>query len=418
MIANKEKCADKDKSVCDYNEYRRLRYFHGMLLDDKDFKAEQDYHTRKRRFLNRMLHGWGVVCGLELKGKKGERSIEVTSGFALDCSGNEIWVPHGKAIDLASLLPAKDKGNREGECIEEEPGKPNTYYIGVRYEEKPSDPVSVYMPSGSCEERTCENSRFKEGYCIELVTCSENTDPDTYPGLIKGLCGCTPDFEKPEEKDLPACSDYSASGPKELCQQLIMEQFCEQSVPCPECCSCEKPCFVVLGKIEVNKDCRLESICLNNCRRYVLTFRLLQHMLQAIFAGALGENGYFKMQDQNNNKISLPDDANEWVYNPIKALCWWLPYKFAGGEFSWLGCDKKEGRPEEKLQVQFAQAQVKLDQLTTKVNALMMKDTTTATPLAVTDATVADTVAKDQQAKSQTPVRGKKGETQTPTDQT
>src|SRR6478672_10022031 len=155
MSANSQTCADKDKSVCDYNEFRRLRYFHGMLLDEKDFQAEQLYHSGKRRFLNRMLHGSGVVCGLELGGKKEGRWIEITSGFALDCSGNEIWVPKNQNIDLASLLP-KGKGKPGAECVDDEhPDQPKTYYIGIRYDEKPTNPVSVYLPSGNCEERTC-----------------------------------------------------------------------------------------------------------------------------------------------------------------------------------------------------------------------------------------------------------------------
>src|SRR5688572_23700344 len=101
MSAKTETCANKDKSACDYNEFRRLRYFHGMLLDEKDFREEQQYHAGKRRLLNRMLHGSGVVCGLGLKGKKDTRWIEISSGLALDCSGNEIWVPKKKQIDLA-----------------------------------------------------------------------------------------------------------------------------------------------------------------------------------------------------------------------------------------------------------------------------------------------------------------------------
>ena len=40
-----------------------------------------------------MLHGSGVVCGLDIKGKKDGQWIEISSGLALDCSGNEIWVP-------------------------------------------------------------------------------------------------------------------------------------------------------------------------------------------------------------------------------------------------------------------------------------------------------------------------------------
>jgi hypothetical protein len=280
------------------------------------------------------------VCGLELKGKKGDRSIDVTSGMALDCCGNEIWVPHTKPIDLASLLPDKDKGKNEGECIEEPNGKPKSYYIVVRYYEKPSSPVSVYLPSGSCEERTCENSRIKEGYCIELVPSNEKANTEAYPGLIKNLCGCTTDFEKPDEKDLPVCPDYTAADAKDLCQQLVMEKFCEQSVPCPECCSSDKPCYVVLGEIRVNKECRLDSICMSHGRRYVLTPRLLQHLLLSVFTGAFGEEGYIKMVGKDNKAFALPD-VQEWAYNPIRAICSWLPHVVNDRSLQWLGCDKK-----------------------------------------------------------------------------
>ena len=377
MIANKEKCADKDSGVCDYNEYQRLRYFHGMLLDDKDFQAEQAYHIRKRRFLNRMLHGWGVVCGLELSGKKGDRSIDVSSGMALDCCGNEIWVPHRKPIDLLSLLPCKDKGKKEGECIEETPGTPNTYHVGVRYYERPTSPVSVYLPSGSCEERTCENSRVKEGYCIELVPCNENPNPQDNNGLIKDLCGCKEDFKKPDEKDLPVCPDYTSADPKELCQQLRMAEFCEQSVPCPECCSGDKPCYVVLGKIQVDSECRLVSVCMNECRRYVLTPRLLQHILRTVFTGALGEDGYIHMVDKTGKSFALPD-VEDWVYNPIKAICSWLPNMVNGRRLEWLGCDKKpiniDAQEFAQMQKDVKELQTKPANVDPKVVAQMQKD--------------------------------------------
>ncbi len=58
---------DTTKKSCDYNSYKRTRYFHGMLLTERDFQEEQIYHQEKRRLLNRMLHGWGVVCGLGVK---------------------------------------------------------------------------------------------------------------------------------------------------------------------------------------------------------------------------------------------------------------------------------------------------------------------------------------------------------------
>ena len=406
MIANKEKCADKDSGVCDYNEYQRLRYFHGMLLDDKDFQAEQAYHIRKRRFLNRMLHGWGVVCGLELSGKKGDRSIDVTSGMALDCCGNEIWVPHRKPIDLLSLLPCEDKGKKEGECFEENEETPKSFYVGVRYYERPASPVSVYLPSGSCEERTCENSRVKEGYCIELVPCNEKPKPEGNNGLIKDLCGCNADFKKPE-KDLPVCPDYTSADPKELCQQLIMSQFCEQSVPCPECCSDDKPCFVVLGQIKIDKECKLDSICLNECRRYVLTPRLLQHILLTVFTGALGEDGYIKMVDKEGKETFALPEVQDWVYNPMNAICAWLPNLVNDRRIEWLGCDKKPTSVDPK---EFARMQQEVKEL--KVLVAAKPEPGPAEPLIVIPPEVADA----GKAAPAEPEKGKKEKGSTKTE--
>jgi hypothetical protein len=239
---------------------------------------------------------------------------------------------------LASLLPPKDKGKNQPECEEKDDEKPNTYHIGIRYDEKPSNPVSVYLPSGGCEERSCENSRYKEGFCIEIVPCC----PESYDdGLIKRLCECKEDFEPTKEDDLlcPTCNTLEG---KDLCECIRLEQFCEQSVPCPECCSCDKPCHVVLGKIEVDEECRLVSACINECRRYVLTGRLLQHMLVGVFAG--GEE-YFEM-DVNGVKTAIPEDSvGEWAHNPIKALCWWLPFALAGGKITRIPCDRAPSSP-------------------------------------------------------------------------
>jgi hypothetical protein len=337
MSANTEKCADKDKAVCDYNEFRRLRYFHGMLLDDKDFRAEQQYHAGKRRLLNRMLHGSGVVCGLDLKSKKDARWIEVTSGFALDCSGNEIWVNKTQRVDLASLLPPKEKPKSADCKPTPDDGDIKTYYIGIRYEEKPTDPVSVYLPSASCEERTCENSRYKEGFCIEVVDCCP--DP-VKPGLWKKLCDC--ETGKAETDPLgqlcgkcgempkkDATSQGTAANERDRmeawCKCVQLEEFCESSVECPECCSCDKPCYVVLGQIKV-RDCKIVSVCMNECRRYVLTGRMIQHMLLGVFGGS---EEYF-YASVNGTEVPIPN-VGEMVNNPMVALCWYLENRLIKG---------------------------------------------------------------------------------------
>jgi len=205
--------ANQDKTVCDYNEFRRPRYFHGMLLDDKDFLAEQAYHASKRRLLNRNLHGSGVVCGLDLNAKCGSQAIEVTPGLALDCCGNEIWVANAVALDLAKLLPPKDSPKDKQECkvVEDESlTNSKSYYLGIRYQEKGSDPESVYLAGCDCGERTCEYSRYKEGFCLEIVECCQKKQPS---GLLKGFCDCEEDGEPKTEK-ASDCWDCEELKPK------------------------------------------------------------------------------------------------------------------------------------------------------------------------------------------------------------
>jgi hypothetical protein len=83
---------------------KRVRYFAGMLLSAEDLKTDQNYYQEKRKMHNRCLHGYGVVCGLEVSMWKG--GIRVSPGVALSCTGDEIVVgnpsPKPKA---APILP-------------------------------------------------------------------------------------------------------------------------------------------------------------------------------------------------------------------------------------------------------------------------------------------------------------------------
>src|SRR5262245_41219860 len=83
-------------------DFTRLRYFHGQPLAAADLRREQAYHRNKARLHNRLLHGWGIVCGLDLRvaprsgcdDPKDPTAIEVIllPGAAIDCRGNEIVV--------------------------------------------------------------------------------------------------------------------------------------------------------------------------------------------------------------------------------------------------------------------------------------------------------------------------------------
>ena len=54
-------------------------------MAEGDFFLEQDYFNRKRWLINRMVHGWDVVCGLDVQLKEGTTDrVLVSPGLALD----------------------------------------------------------------------------------------------------------------------------------------------------------------------------------------------------------------------------------------------------------------------------------------------------------------------------------------------
>ncbi|MBR4812331.1 MAG: hypothetical protein IKZ69_00330 [Lachnospiraceae bacterium] len=71
--------------------FERTKYYYGMLLNVDDFNAEQRYMNDKRRLVNRLIHGMGVVCGLNVV-RLDDSTISVESGMALDNTGREIVV--------------------------------------------------------------------------------------------------------------------------------------------------------------------------------------------------------------------------------------------------------------------------------------------------------------------------------------
>jgi hypothetical protein len=79
--------------------FERPRYFAGKLLTVEDLELEQRYHIEKRRLLNRMLQGAGVVSGLGVVGSE-EGKVTVEPGFALDRYGREILVCESQQLVL------------------------------------------------------------------------------------------------------------------------------------------------------------------------------------------------------------------------------------------------------------------------------------------------------------------------------
>jgi hypothetical protein len=59
---------------------------------------------RDLRFHNKHLHGWGIVCGLQVECGPGPRSVTVRKGYAIDCEGADVIVDRDEPVDVLELI--------------------------------------------------------------------------------------------------------------------------------------------------------------------------------------------------------------------------------------------------------------------------------------------------------------------------
>ncbi|MDR1322139.1 MAG: hypothetical protein LBK56_12040 [Gracilibacteraceae bacterium] len=82
--------------------FERNRFYVGKLLTSSDFLSEQMYLNNKRRFLNALMFGAGVVCGLGVYNLD-DVSVIVESGAAIDGAGREIVLESAVIRKLSSI---------------------------------------------------------------------------------------------------------------------------------------------------------------------------------------------------------------------------------------------------------------------------------------------------------------------------
>lgn len=73
--------------------------------------------TNNLRFHNKHLHGWGIVCGLQVHCsddvENGRLNVKVKEGYALDCEGNDLVVKADKDIPVMQMV--EELGLLDGE---------------------------------------------------------------------------------------------------------------------------------------------------------------------------------------------------------------------------------------------------------------------------------------------------------------
>lgn len=133
----------------------------GKLLTSADFQAEQTYAGNKRRFLNKMLFGAGIVCGLGVYALD-DVSLMIESGVALDSWGRELVLDNSVVRKLSTIEGFESV---ESDCVS----------LCLRYEEKPEQPVYTVNRR---DQEEYEMNRLREGVTLMLIDADKTVRPE------------------------------------------------------------------------------------------------------------------------------------------------------------------------------------------------------------------------------------------------
>lgn len=130
----------------------RNNYFYGKLLTVRDFQVEQTYFNNKRRILNSLTWGPGVLCGMGVS-KGDDMTLIVESGLALDYAGREIII-EAPIIRKLQMIDGYESLYGKSEA-----------YLSIRYAETMSDPVNAV---GAESGKSRDFNRVEENFMLTL----------------------------------------------------------------------------------------------------------------------------------------------------------------------------------------------------------------------------------------------------------
>lgn len=133
--------------------FERNRYYAGKMLTSSDFQTEQNYFNNKRRFINNLMFGSGIVCGCGVFSLD-DLSILVESGVVIDELGREIVIDTS-VVKKLSALEGFDSLNT------------NDVSLCIQYVEEPVH--SVYAVNQKNTDSEYEYNHMLEGYKLFLI---------------------------------------------------------------------------------------------------------------------------------------------------------------------------------------------------------------------------------------------------------
>ncbi|HEY4668305.1 MAG TPA: hypothetical protein VIH05_00870 [Tepidiformaceae bacterium] len=192
----------------------RTRFFPRQLVAPDDLTQDQIYFRDKALRHNRLLHGWGVVCGARVMANPSDTcKVVVEAGYILGPYGHEILIDKNVDVDLCHEgldgNAVSACGGGDPWCTNVRVGRPGgrTLYLAVRHDECETRPVRAQGHGCGCAEADCEYSRIRDGYAIKVLLDlpSSYSDPMPQPDIEQAVSCVTGPNGTFEARACPPC---------------------------------------------------------------------------------------------------------------------------------------------------------------------------------------------------------------------
>jgi hypothetical protein len=228
---------------CCEGTLERPRFFPRQLVTPAELNLASAYVLERMRLHNRLLHGWGVICGAQVcrvAGSDGSAQpwkVKIRPGHLIDGCGNDVTIDCDRIVDLRAAGTVVAGGDPSGEIrdpwcsdvwTDSDGGR---IWLAVCYKQIAARPVRTQPTGCGCDDTSCEYSRWVDGYEVRRL--------DECPPSHRGAPPSLDDLRATLSGPLPDCS------------------------PCPD-----DPC-VVLAAIDVDADGTITAIDNCSCRRMV-----------------------------------------------------------------------------------------------------------------------------------------------------
>ena len=229
QTSSKTRSVPRDCSGEECASGARNNYFLGKPMTPESHRLEQSYGIKRRRLINRAIHGWGVVYGFALRTAEDGKhepepgGLSIGEGLALDRLGRELIQTRGVGLTLDNFLvldrqgqPVRIDGDLDQRFAELGRLEEKCWLLRVHYAEQKVGPLSFKDPCNGKRkewERTCETVV----YSLQPIDCGKCCIP--YECALRCCCPDSPCCaeDDPGQEDLSSRREtLEAKGREEL----------------------------------------------------------------------------------------------------------------------------------------------------------------------------------------------------------